>query len=228
MASPPPPYDDITGISRTVMKDNAQTSIVNYNGNARPGEIVADLTQDPPTLYIGNNLGQLSLISSGSTTTLGCFHKMANVTADAADTVYNFDWFTDVTQHVGDRGVTVTSGEPTRVNISTAGDYLVQLEMIIKITGNAERNVFLWLAKNGNDIAETGVKISLRQGNNPVYQTIAKPWLLHDINANDYIQLRFAVSREDGISLEFTAAQTSPYVRPAIPSAVFTVTPVGA
>jgi hypothetical protein len=153
----------------------------------------------------------------------GCFHKMANVTADAADTVYNFDWFTDVTQHVGDQGVTVTSGQPTRVNISTAGDYMVNLEMIIKITGNAERNVFLWLAKNGNDIAETGVKISLRQGNNPVYQTVAKPWLLHDINANDYIQLRFAVSREDGISLEFTAAQTVPYVRPAIPSAVITV-----
>jgi hypothetical protein len=154
----------------------------------------------------------------------GCFHKMANVTAAAADTVYNFDWFTDVTQHVGDQGVTVTSGQPTRVNISTAGDYMVNLEMIIKITGNAERNVFLWLAKNGNDIAETGVKISLRQGGvNAVYQTIAKPWLLDDINANDYIELRFAVSREDGISLEFTAAQTSPYIRPAIPSAVITV-----
>jgi hypothetical protein len=156
----------------------------------------------------------------------GCFHKMVDVTAAAADTVYNFDWFTNVTQHVGDAGITVTSGQPTRVNISAAGDYMVHLEMIIKITGNAERNVFLWLAKNGNDIAETGVKISLRQGNNPVYQTIAKPWLLHDINANDYIQLRFAVSREDGISLEFTPAQTSPYVRPAIPSAVFTVTQI--
>jgi hypothetical protein len=95
--------------------------------------------------------------------------------------------------------------------------------MIVKITGNAERNVFLWLARNGNDIAESAVKISLRQGVNPVYQTFNKPWLLHNINANDYIQLRFAVSREDGISLEFTPAQTSPYIRPAIPSAVITV-----
>jgi len=156
----------------------------------------------------------------------GCFHKMADVTAAAANTVYNFDWFTDVTQHVGDQGVTVTSGQPTRVNISTAGDYLVHLEMIIKITGNAERNAFLWLAKNGNDIAETGVKISLRQGASTLYQTVTKPWLLDGINANDYIELRFAVSREDGISLEFTAAQTTPYVRPAIPSAVFTVTQI--
>jgi len=104
---------------------------------------------------------------------------------------------------------------------------MVHLEMIIKITGNAERNVFLWLAKNGNDIAETGVKISLRQGGvNAVYQTVTKPWLLDDISANDYIELRFAVSREDGISLEFTPAQTTPYVRPAIPSAVFTVTQI--
>jgi len=65
MANPPPPYDDITGISRTVMKDNAQETLVNYNGNARPGEIVADLTTDPPALYVGNNLGQLTAITGG-------------------------------------------------------------------------------------------------------------------------------------------------------------------
>ena len=156
----------------------------------------------------------------------GCFHKMADVTAVAADTIYEFDWFTNVTQHVGDSGVTVTSGQPTRLNIDTAGDYLVMLEMIVKITGNAERNVFLWLARNGNDIAESAVKISLRQGVNPVYQTFNKPWLLHNINANDYIQLKFALSRVDDIKLEFTAAQTVPYVRPAIPSAVITVTQI--
>jgi hypothetical protein len=66
MANPPPPYSDITGISRTVMKDNAQETLANYNGNARPGEIVADLTTDPPALYIGNNLGALTSISSGN------------------------------------------------------------------------------------------------------------------------------------------------------------------
>jgi hypothetical protein len=156
----------------------------------------------------------------------GCFHKMADVTAVAADTVYDFDWFTNVTQHVGDQGVTVVSGQPTRLNIASAGNYLVLLEMIVQITGNAERNVFLWLAKNGNNIAESAVKISLRQGVNPVYQTFNKPWLLHNINANDYIQLKFALSRVDDIKLEFTAAQTTPYIRPAIPSAVITVTQV--
>jgi hypothetical protein len=59
-----------------------------------------------------------------------------------------------------------------------------------------------------------------------VYQTFNKPWLLHNINANDYIQLKFAVSRVDDIKLEFTAAQTTPYIRPAIPSAVITITQI--
>ena len=61
----PPPYTDITGISRAVMKDNAQETLANYNGNARPGELVVDLTQDPPPLYVGNNAGQLTAVSGG-------------------------------------------------------------------------------------------------------------------------------------------------------------------
>ena len=63
----PAPYTDITGISRAVMKDNAQETLANYNGNARPGELVVDLTQDPPPLYVGNNAGQLTAVSTSGT-----------------------------------------------------------------------------------------------------------------------------------------------------------------
>jgi hypothetical protein len=63
MASPPPPYDDITGISRTVMKDNAQESVTNYNGNARPGEIVVNLLNND--VYIGDTNGNLNLLVIG-------------------------------------------------------------------------------------------------------------------------------------------------------------------
>ena len=64
MASPPPPYDDITGISRAVMKDNAQETLANYNGVARPSEIVVD--QLNQNIYIGNTNGNLNLIAFGS------------------------------------------------------------------------------------------------------------------------------------------------------------------
>ena len=64
MANPPPPYDNITGISRAVMKDNAQETIGAYNGVARPSELVVDqLTQN---LYVGNTNGNLNLIAFGS------------------------------------------------------------------------------------------------------------------------------------------------------------------
>lgn len=66
MASPPPPYDDITGISRTIMKDNFDTTLNNYDGNARPGELVVDLTVDPPAVYVGNNNGDLSAVGGGT------------------------------------------------------------------------------------------------------------------------------------------------------------------
>ena len=71
MASPPPPYANITGITRTVMKDNAQETVSNYNGNARPGE----MTVNPNTsqIYIGNTNGNLNLVisSNGSNVFLG-------------------------------------------------------------------------------------------------------------------------------------------------------------
>jgi len=67
MANPPPPYANITGISRAAMKDNAQESITNYNGNARPGELIVD--QNTDILYVGNALGQLTVLATPSGTT---------------------------------------------------------------------------------------------------------------------------------------------------------------
>lgn len=61
---PPPPWANITGITRTVMKDNAQETVANYSGNARAGE----MTVDPNTgnIYLGNVSGNLNLVISGS------------------------------------------------------------------------------------------------------------------------------------------------------------------
>ena len=80
MASPPPPYANITGITRTVMKDNAQETVTNYNGNARPGE----MTVNPNTsqIYIGNTNGNLNLVisSNGANTFLGNVRVVSSTT----------------------------------------------------------------------------------------------------------------------------------------------------
>ena len=45
------------------MKDNAQVTIQDYNGNARPGELVVD--QNTDQVFIGNSLGALTQIAAG-------------------------------------------------------------------------------------------------------------------------------------------------------------------
>jgi hypothetical protein len=60
MANPPPPYEDLTGISRTVMKDNAQETVTNYNGNARPAEMTVNINTNE--IYIGNATGALTKV----------------------------------------------------------------------------------------------------------------------------------------------------------------------
>jgi hypothetical protein len=47
------------------MKDNAQVTIEDYNGNARPGELVVD--QNTDQVFIGNSLGALTQIAAGIT-----------------------------------------------------------------------------------------------------------------------------------------------------------------
>jgi hypothetical protein len=187
----------------------------------KKGEIFYDPTTTTLRISDGSTAGGISISTDRAQ---GCFHKLAQVTAAASDTVYPFDWYTDTTAHITD-DITVTAAQPTRVVLSKAGTYVAFLEMQVCSTGNAERDVFLWLAKNGTNIAETAVKIQIRGGGtvNPVYQLLAKQWLVDNIAANDYIELRFALSDYDRISLEYTAAQTTPYLRPAVPSAVFTI-----
>ena len=80
MANPPPPYSDLTGISRTVMKDNAQESVTNYNGNARPAEMTVNVNTNE--IYIGNATGALTKVIqvTGGGTLLGNV-RVSNSTA---------------------------------------------------------------------------------------------------------------------------------------------------
>lgn len=173
-----------------------------------------------------NNLSLTGDISYNPT--YGCFHKQANVTAASSNTVYAFDWYANTHVHEGNDGVTVSSGTPSRVYIDTAGDYMVSVEMQIVNIDNAERVAYVWLALDGTDVSHSSLKIGLRPagGGVPSYQSIFQTWTVSDVSANSYIEMRFAVDNTSGISVEYSPSISSPYVRPATPSATFTITPV--
>lgn len=107
MASPPPPYDNITGISRTVMKDNAQETLAGYDGNARPGELVVDLGTNE--IYIGNVNGNLNAISTGSQTSDTAFITANNLELDFTHAVL------EILHDVNITSISVT-------NVPTAGE----------------------------------------------------------------------------------------------------------
>jgi hypothetical protein len=80
VANPPPPYNELTGISRTVMKDNAQETVSNYSGNARPAEMTVNINTNE--IYIGNAAGALTKVLqvTGANTYLGNIRQVSDTT----------------------------------------------------------------------------------------------------------------------------------------------------
>ena len=214
MANPPPPYSDITGISRAVMKDNAQTTIVNYDGNARPGELVANLTVDPPTLYIGNNAGQLTTVFSGATQSFGSWYSNVTQTI-AANTVANIS----VNNFLYQQGVTAVGNVWT---VGYTGTYNIQVSYQFTKTDGGTDFAESWIAKNGNNIANTNTRIRLTGANDYVIFALN---YVEDFTAGDTFQLRW-YSLDPNIQLLAIPAPTNPD-RPAIPSVIVTCVPAG-
>ena len=224
MASPPPPYDDITGISRTVMKDNAQETLVNYNGNARPGEIVADLTQDPPTLYIGNNLGQLTAISSNGniTSAYGQFWSNASQNVASANTEYRFTF----NNYDANSNVVLGSGASnSRIIINQTGIYNIQFSAQVDkaLGGGTTASAYIWFKKNGTAVPDSSGFTTLDQN-----LQVVQSWniLANVANVGDYYEIAYAASATVFSFPTIAGNVTVGY--PASPSIIVTVTPVGA
>lgn len=158
--------------------------------------------------------------------THGCFHKVAQVTAAASNTVYEFDWTSNTTTH-HNTGVTISN--TSHIDFDDTNTYNVQVQFQARNTSNALVEAWIWVAKNGTDISETGTQISLRPKGSASfsYQQINTEWLL-DVAAGDYLEIRFAVSDHTSVSIEYTAANSLGFTHASIPSGVLTIQPMGA
>jgi hypothetical protein len=214
MANPPPPYDNITGISRAVMKDNAQETLAGYDGNARPGELVVNLVVDPPALYIGNNAGQLTTVFSSAAQSFGSWYSNVTQTI-AANTVSNIS----VNNSWYEQGVTATGNVWT---VANTGTYNIQVSYQFTKTDGGTDFAETWLAKNGNNVANTNTRIRLTGANDYVVFALN---FVEDFVAGDTFQLRW-YSLDPNIRLLAIAAPTNPD-RPAVPSVIVTCVPVG-
>ena len=152
-------------------------------------------------------------------------YKTANVTAVAADTAYAFDWTNNVNV---ESNALITVSDTSRLNFDRTGIYNVALQFQIRNDDNALRTAYIWLRKNGTDVPNSTSRLGVRPKGSATasYQMSTLEYQV-DVAAGEYVEVMFAVDNTSGISIEYQAAQTTPYARPAVASAVLLIEPVG-
>lgn len=142
----------------------------------------------------------------------GSFCDTTDQTAALANTAYGMTFnTTEISQ-----GVYI--GSPTsRVYVDTHNVYNIQFSAQVYNTSGGAHEIWIWLSKNGTDIANsaTGMRV---EGNNT--KDVAAWNFLLEMNAGDYFELMWEVS-DTSVSLLHDAASA---VHPAIPSVILTVT----
>ena len=120
------------------------------------------------------------------------------------------------------------------IHVDRTGVYNVQFSVQFANTAVTVRNVWVWLKKNGADLAGTGSKFDVHGAHlsSDGYLVAACNFLV-PLAAEDYIALWWAtelakVGATDGVYIEKYDAAVSPFAVPAVPSVVLTLTFVSA
>ena len=179
----------------------------------------------------GGNVGgteyyHLDATQYAHTNTYGSFSNTADQNLAAANTAYTVVFnTTDVSNNI-----TRASNQFT---IANAGTYNIQFSLQLANTDSQAHAAEIWLSLNGTNVAGTGSKYDVpsKHGSSDGY-LIAVANFLVTVTAGQYIELKIAATQvengvTDGVYIEAYAAQSSPYVRPSIPSSVITITPIG-
>lgn len=142
----------------------------------------------------------------------GSFYDTTDQTAAVINTAYGMTFdTTDITYGV-------TRGSPTsRIYVDRSNIYNIQFSAQFINTGGGANRVWIWLRKNGVDVAQSATVIRI-QGNNT--ENVAAWNFLLQMNAGDYFELMWEVDSTN-ISLH---ADPATAVHPAVPSIILTVT----
>jgi hypothetical protein len=115
----------------------------------------------------------------------------------------------------------VQSGD--RLTISQSGTYNLQFSIQIANSDSQERNFWVWLRKNGADVAQSATKYTIvRSG-----AQVAMLTFNVTSNGSDYFQIMGAVDNV-AVTLPSYAANSQGFPCPAIPAVIVCLVPVGA
>lgn len=142
-------------------------------------------------------------------------------TADDTATVVNWNTL--------DSGYLWTLNSPGSATADVAGVYTIRYSLQFANTDNQQHTATVWLQKNGSDVANSATSFSVparKSASIPGFTT-AYSEATFTVAVGDDIELYWATDKAnvvspatDGVYMFHDAAQTTPFARPAIPSAI--------
>ena len=142
----------------------------------------------------------------------GLFFNTADQTFAATNTAYPVAFNNTYLNNA----VALQTGSTSKIEVSISGVYNFQYSGQVKTTSSADKNLYLWISRNGTDIGYSTHAWTFHD--NDHYAEIN--WNFNiDLAAGEYIELKIAAD-STAIRLDAEAA-TSPH--PGIPSSVLAV-----
>lgn len=142
----------------------------------------------------------------------GLFFNTADQTFAATNTAYPVVFDTTYLGGV----VALQSGSTSKIEVSIGGIYNFQYSGQVKTTSATDKNLYLWISRNGTDIGYSTHAWTFHDNNH--YAEIS--WNFNiDLAAGEYLELEIATT-DTNVKLDAEAA-TSPH--PGIPSSVMAV-----
>lgn len=125
---------------------------------------------------------------------------------------------TTVTFNTTDISNGVYIGTPSsRIYVDTEAVYNFAVSMQFDSAAGANCEVWVWMRKNGTNIANSGMYLNIQNANSELLQAFN---LLIDLKAGDYVEIMWEVDNLNAQMAAFAATG----VHPAIPSIILTVT----
>lgn len=116
-----------------------------------------------------------------------------------------------------------------------SGTYKVEYRLQALNTDNVVHDVVVWMQVNGVDVPDSATKYSIpaRKSATEFTYNVLASFISYRTEADDKFALYWATNQayesgvQDGVYLEYEAAQTSPYEHPEIPSAYGVIQYIG-
>jgi hypothetical protein len=178
---------------------------------------------------IDNGMGFLLSDSGGASLSLP--HIAASDNTDQLATAANTP--TIVKWDTLDSGLGWTLNPPGTATASIPGVYTIRYSLQLANTDNAQHDAAVWLRVNNIDVprSTTLFTVPARKSAGVFSYVCAYSEATFQVDAGDTIALYWATNQAyatspatDGIYIEYIASQTSPYARPAVPSAIGSIT----